>query len=80
MFDYGNLGADEARISLPADELDRWEWVDLAQLDNFVIDRIAHRGRAAISAPGSAWSDPVARLRRPLPTERGAWRASIWPR
>ena len=29
LFDCGDLGADEARTRLPADELDRWEWVDL---------------------------------------------------
>ena len=30
--------------------------------------------------PYSAWNDPAARLRRPLPTGPGAWRASAWPR
>ena len=28
----------------------------------------------------SAWTDPAARLRRPLPVGPGAWRASAWPR
>ena len=30
--------------------------------------------------PRSAWNDPVARLRRPLPVGPGAWRTSTWPR
>ena len=29
---------------------------------------------------GSAWNEPTARLRRPLPVGPGAWRASTWPR
>ena len=28
----------------------------------------------------STWSDPAARLRRPLPVGPGAWRAATWPR
>jgi hypothetical protein len=28
----------------------------------------------------SAWNDRAARMRRPLPTGPGAWRASAWPR
>jgi hypothetical protein len=28
----------------------------------------------------SAWNDPVARLRRPLPVGPAAWRTSTWPR
>ena len=28
----------------------------------------------------SAWSDPAARLRQPLPVGPGAWRAATWPR
>ncbi len=47
MFDCGDLG-DEARIRLPADELDRWEWVEHERLDDYVISRIANRVRAAI--------------------------------
>jgi 8-oxo-dGTP pyrophosphatase MutT (NUDIX family) len=49
LFDCGPLADDEARITLPADELDRWEWVDLARLDDYVIDRISHRVRAAVN-------------------------------
>ena len=51
MFDCGTLGSDEARIKLPADELDRWEWVELGQLDDYVIERIANRVRAAVGTP-----------------------------
>ena len=28
---------------------------------------------------GSAWTDPAARLRRPLAVGPGAWRTSTWP-
>ena len=48
LFDCGDLGTDEEQIHLPADELDRWEWVDLDRLDQYVIDRISNRVRAAI--------------------------------
>src|SRR4051812_12725094 len=51
LFDCGELGDDELRISLPSDELDHWEWVDLARLDEYVIDRISHRVRAAAQMP-----------------------------
>jgi len=30
--------------------------------------------------PRSAWNDPAARLRGPLPVGQGAWRAFAWPR
>ena len=40
--DCGSLDADEPQIR-PADELDCWEWVDLAQLDDYVIDFISNR-------------------------------------
>lgn len=53
LFDCGQLGGDEARIRLPASELDDWRWVDLAQLDEYVIDRISHRVRAAAEIPTS---------------------------
>ena len=54
LFDCGNLGADEARIRLPADELDRKEWVELSRLDDYVIDRISNRIRAAAVLSSSA--------------------------
>lgn len=68
MFDCGKLGADEARISLPADELDRWEWVNLAQLDDYVIDRIACRVRTAVASPSVAYLEygrPTSRVSSP---------------
>jgi 8-oxo-dGTP pyrophosphatase MutT (NUDIX family) len=55
MFDCGNLGADEGSIRLQAEELDRWEWVPLAQLDQYVIDRISHRIRAAVETPSATY-------------------------
>lgn len=51
LFDCGGIGADERRIRLPHDELDRWEWVALTQLDDYVIDRISNRLRAAVETP-----------------------------
>ena len=42
-FDCGELGADEHRIQLSADELDRWEWVPVGQLPEYVIPRLARR-------------------------------------
>ena len=68
LFDCGPLGDDETRITLPADELDRWEWVDLARLDDYVIDRISHRVRAAVDAISALYLEyghPVATAGRP---------------
>jgi len=48
LFDCGDLGADEQRIRLD-DELDRWEWVNLDQIDGYVLPRIARRIRSAVS-------------------------------
>lgn len=48
LFDCGDLGADEHRIRLDGDELDRWEWVELDQLDNYVLPCIARRIRSTI--------------------------------
>jgi 8-oxo-dGTP diphosphatase len=67
MFDCGNLGADEVRISLPADELDRWEWVNLAQLGDYVIDRIAQRVRAAVQSPSVTYLE-YGRPTAPVPS------------
>ena len=55
LFDCGTLDADEARIRLPADELDRWAWVDIERLDDYVIDRISRRVRAAVQSPTFAY-------------------------
>lgn len=48
LFDCGPLGEDETRIELDEFELDRWTWVDLELLDDYVIDRIARRIRSAV--------------------------------
>lgn len=45
LFDCGELGQD--RITLNDGELDRLEWVELARLDQYVIDRLARRIRSA---------------------------------
>ncbi len=47
LFDCGSLGVDERRMKLDSSELDRWEWVELRDLDDYVIDRIAKRVRSA---------------------------------
>ena len=53
VFDCGELGADEQHIQLAADELDRWAWVPVGQLPEYVIPRLAgrltnaHRAHAA---------------------------------
>lgn len=54
LFDCGDLSADEHRIRLDVDELDRWAWVELDQLDRFVVPRIARRIRSAASNGTSA--------------------------
>lgn len=54
LFDCGDLGDDERRIRLDADELDRWQWVDLDQLDRYVLPRIARRIRSTVSNGTSA--------------------------
>lgn len=48
LFDCGDLGADEGRIHLDGDELDRWEWVELHRLGDYVLPRIARRIRSAV--------------------------------
>lgn len=45
---YCGLGADEQRILFDCDELDRWQWVSLDQLDSYVVPRIARRIRAVV--------------------------------
>ena len=47
LFDCGDLGDDTQRICLDGEELDCWKWVELAQLDSYVIPRIARRIRSA---------------------------------
>lgn len=50
VFDCGELGADADRITLQESELDRWDWVPVAELDTFVIPRLARRLREAHQA------------------------------
>lgn len=47
LFDCGDLADDEHHIHLAADELDRWEWVELDRLDDYLIPRLARRIRTA---------------------------------
>jgi 8-oxo-dGTP pyrophosphatase MutT (NUDIX family) len=42
IFDCGEVG-DEARIKLGDEEVDRWEWVPIAQVADYVISRLARR-------------------------------------
>lgn len=51
LFDCGPLGADEEHIRLDGVELDRWKWVDLTQIEDYAIDRISSRVRAAVKTP-----------------------------
>lgn len=64
LFDCGQLGDDEPRIQLDGKELDRWEWVGLHQLNDYVIDRIARRIRSTV-----ANQDPY--LENGLPSAHG---------
>lgn len=49
VFDCGPMGGDVERIRLQADELDRWAWVALDDLDSYVVPRLARRLRATAS-------------------------------
>jgi 8-oxo-dGTP diphosphatase len=50
IFDCGDLGDDEQRIRLAGNELDRWEWVPVSQLPDYVIPRLARRLTSAHQA------------------------------
>jgi 8-oxo-dGTP pyrophosphatase MutT (NUDIX family) len=50
VFDCGNLDQDEARISLDGSEVDRWEWVSVNSLDEYVIPRLSRRLASAYEA------------------------------
>lgn len=54
LFDCGDLGDDEQCIRLDGHELDRWAWVELDQLDGYVLPRIARRLRSAAAKGTSA--------------------------
>jgi 8-oxo-dGTP diphosphatase len=43
VFTCGALGSDEAHIRLGDGELDRWEWVPVSRLGDYVIPRLARR-------------------------------------
>ena len=53
LFDCGPIGGDEALIQLDKVELDRWAWVDLSRLEDYVIDRIARRIRSTVETGGA---------------------------
>jgi 8-oxo-dGTP diphosphatase len=55
LFDCGDLGPDADRITLDNHELDRWMWVELPELDRYVIARIAKRVRATLDGNGSKY-------------------------
>jgi len=50
LFDCGPLGADVEDITLDQAELDRWQWIALEHLEDFVIERIARRIRSTVAA------------------------------
>lgn len=52
LFDCGDLAGDEARIQLDASEVDRWQWVALDQLAEYLIPRLARRIRTAATFDG----------------------------
>jgi hypothetical protein len=49
VFDCGPLGEDEQRIQLDGVELDRWEWIAVHQLDDYLIPRLARRVRSLMN-------------------------------
>lgn len=50
IFDCGELGADATHIVLAAGELDRWEWVAIEDLSDYLIPRLDRRLRQAFRA------------------------------
>ncbi|WP_280414136.1 NUDIX hydrolase [Nocardia carnea] len=53
VFDGGELGAVADSIVLQAAELDRWEWVDIGVVGDFVVPRLVRRLRRAHAARSS---------------------------
>jgi 8-oxo-dGTP pyrophosphatase MutT (NUDIX family) len=53
LFDCGQLGTDECLIQLDTTELDRWEWVALDRLDEYVVGRVSRRLRATVATGGA---------------------------
>lgn len=62
--DCGDLGADELRIGLDGDELDRWQWVDLDRLDRYIAVGVVvpHQRRSAV--PGARGDRGAGAIRR----------------
>ena len=52
LFDCGPLGADEARIAVDGAEIDRWQWVDPDDFDDYLIPRLSRRLRSALRLDG----------------------------
>ncbi|WP_228782076.1 NUDIX domain-containing protein [Nocardia abscessus] len=75
VFDCGELGADERTIRLQESELDAWRWVSIADIDDYLIPRLARRVRqahlahitAALGTSNTAvrWGRSISRARRP---------------
>jgi len=56
IFECGPLGDDEAHIRLDDGELDRWEWVPVSRLGEYVIPRLIRRVTRAHEALGAGVS------------------------
>lgn len=50
VFSCGSLGLDEKRIVLDGKELDRWEWVSVERIGEYLIPRLARRLAQAYQA------------------------------
>jgi 8-oxo-dGTP diphosphatase len=75
IFDCGELGADENHIQLATDELDRWEWVPVRQLPDYVIPRLARRLAGAYHAYSAETPTYLEHGERVLPLALRATRA-----
>ncbi|GAA1347815.1 NUDIX domain-containing protein [Saccharothrix algeriensis] len=76
VFDCGLLGEDEHRIKLDDSELDRWEWVPVTDLGEYLVPRLARRlnqSHAAASRGDTAYLEhghlPGVRGSAPLSTD-----------
>jgi hypothetical protein len=52
---------------------------ETAALVAVLLSRPVESPGGAYEAPRSAWADPAARMRQPLPVGPGAWRRSALP-
>jgi ADP-ribose pyrophosphatase YjhB (NUDIX family) len=50
IFDCGDLGGDESRIRLDGAEIEKTEWIEVADLAAYVIPRLVRRLRCAYEA------------------------------